>query len=180
MDFWCHASALFALGWARACNSDLIKRSMLGTLRQQLCARPGAHSGFTEHTESETPWRAASALASALSLGGARTPFARVGSMRAGATHCPPSSSPSSSRSPSPYLPSAMAWPHPRPHPTLVAHSLTFTSTPALAPARSPSPYSTARADVGCWARVWARLVRSATLRSEGSWLAAELLRAGL
>ena len=69
MDFWCHASALFALSWARACNSDLIKRRMLGTLRQQLCARPGAHSGFTEHTESETPWRAASALASALSLG---------------------------------------------------------------------------------------------------------------
>ena len=128
----------------------------------------------------ETPWRAASALASALSQGGARTPLARVGSMRAGATHCPPSSSPASSRSPSQYLPSAMAWPHPRPHPTLVADSLTFTSTPALAPARSPSPHSTARADVGCWARVWARLVRSATLRSEGSWLAAELLRAGL
>ena len=54
--------------------------------------------------------------------------------------------------------------PHPRPHPTLVADSLTFTSTPALAPARSPSPHSTARADVGCSARVWARLVRSATL----------------
>ena len=52
---------------------------------------------------------------------------------------------------------------HPRPHPTLVADSLTFTSTPALAPARSPSPHSTARADVGCSARVWARLVRSAT-----------------
>ena len=51
--------------------------------------------------------------------------------------------------------------PHPRPHPTLVAHSLTFTSTPARA--RSPSPHSTARADVGCSARVWARLVRSAT-----------------
>ena len=50
--------------------------------------------------------------------------------------------------------------PHPRPHPTLVAHSLTFTSTPARA--RSPSPHSTARADVGCSARVWARLVRSA------------------
>jgi hypothetical protein len=29
MDFWCHASALFALSWARACNSDLIKRRML-------------------------------------------------------------------------------------------------------------------------------------------------------
>ena len=29
MDFWCHASALFALSWARACDSDLIKRRML-------------------------------------------------------------------------------------------------------------------------------------------------------
>ena len=26
MDFWCHASALFALSWARASNSDFIKR----------------------------------------------------------------------------------------------------------------------------------------------------------
>lgn len=51
--------------------------------------------------------------------------------------------------------------PHPRPHP--IAHSRTFTYTPALAPARSPSPHSTARADVGCSARVWARLVSSAT-----------------
>ena len=49
MDFWCHASALFALSWARACNSNLINAR--GALRQQLCARPGAHSGFTEHTE---------------------------------------------------------------------------------------------------------------------------------
>ena len=48
MDFWCHASALLALSW---CDSDLIKRHARGTLRQQLCARPGAHSGFTEHTE---------------------------------------------------------------------------------------------------------------------------------
>ena len=52
MDFWCHASALFALSWARACDSELINRYMLvGGLRQQLCARPRAHSGFTEHTE---------------------------------------------------------------------------------------------------------------------------------
>ena len=50
------------------CDSDLIKRRMLvAALRQQLCARPRTHSGFTEHTE--RPWRAASALASALSLG---------------------------------------------------------------------------------------------------------------
>ena len=51
MDFWCHASALFALSWARACNSDLIKRTARGALRQHLYSRPGAHSGFTEHTE---------------------------------------------------------------------------------------------------------------------------------
>ena len=51
MDFWCHASALLALSWARACDSDLIKRRMPWLAAQQLCARPGAHSGFTEHTE---------------------------------------------------------------------------------------------------------------------------------
>ena len=67
----------------------------------------------------------------------------------------------SPSRLPSPHLPSATASPSSSPH--LVADSLTFTSTPALAPARSSSPHSTARADVGCSARVWARLVRSAT-----------------
>ena len=53
MDFWCHASALFALSWARECNR--LRRHEgahgSGALRQQLCARPGAHSGFTEHTE---------------------------------------------------------------------------------------------------------------------------------
>ena len=38
MDFWCHASALFALSWARAC--DLIRAAHArGGLRQQLCAR---------------------------------------------------------------------------------------------------------------------------------------------
>ena len=51
MDFWFHASALFALSWARACDSDLIKHRMPVALWQQLCARPGAHNGFTEHTE---------------------------------------------------------------------------------------------------------------------------------
>ena len=38
--------------------------------------------------------------------------------MRAGATHCPPSSSPSPSRSPSPHLPSATASPSSSPHPS--------------------------------------------------------------
>ena len=51
MDFWCHASALFALSWARACNSDSSSGACSCALQQQLCARPGAHSGFTEHTE---------------------------------------------------------------------------------------------------------------------------------
>ena len=82
--------------------------------------------------------------------------------MRAGATHCPPSSSSSPSRSPSPHLPSATASPSSSPHPSRLLPHLHL-HTPALAPARSPSPHSTARADVGCSARVWARLVRSAT-----------------
>ena len=38
--------------------------------------------------------------------------------MRAGATHCPPSSSPSPSRSPSTHLPSASASPSSSPHPS--------------------------------------------------------------
>ena len=38
--------------------------------------------------------------------------------MRAGATHCPPSSSSSPSRSPSPHLPSATASPSSSPHPS--------------------------------------------------------------
>ena len=50
MDFWCHASALFALSWARAC-SDLIKRRMLVARCGSSCAHGRAHSGFTEHTE---------------------------------------------------------------------------------------------------------------------------------
>ena len=52
MDFWCHASALFALSWAGACDSTTSSSGACSWLAaQQLCARPGAHSGFTEHTE---------------------------------------------------------------------------------------------------------------------------------
>ena len=65
MDFWCHASALFALSWARATPTSS-SGACSWPLRQQLCARPRAHSGF-HRAHRETPWRAASALASALS-----------------------------------------------------------------------------------------------------------------
>jgi hypothetical protein len=68
MDFWCHASALLALSWARACDSDLIKRRMLGALRQQP-VRTARSAQWFHRAHRETPWRAASALASALSLG---------------------------------------------------------------------------------------------------------------
>ena len=82
--------------------------------------------------------------------------------MRAGATHCPPSSSSSPSRSPSPHPPSATASPsssaHPsRPLPHLHLHSCPRTRTLTL------TSLHCARADVGCSARVWARLVSSAT-----------------
>ena len=51
MDFWCHASALFALSWAHVRLRPHQAAHACGGLRQQLCARPRAHSGFTEHTE---------------------------------------------------------------------------------------------------------------------------------
>jgi hypothetical protein len=68
MDFWCHASALFALSWARACNSDLIKRRMLVCAAAAAVRTAGSAQRF-HRAHRETPWRAASALASALSLG---------------------------------------------------------------------------------------------------------------
>ena len=52
MDFWCHASALFAELGERASNSDLIKRRMLVARCGSSCAHgrePTAVS--TEHTE---------------------------------------------------------------------------------------------------------------------------------
>ena len=66
MDFWCQASALFALSWARACNSDsdAIKERM----PRSTYSTAGSAQRF-HRAHRETPWRAASALASALSLG---------------------------------------------------------------------------------------------------------------
>ena len=159
MDFWCHASALFALSWARACNSDLIKRCML-VAATAAAVRTAASAQRFHRAHRETPWRAASALASALSLGWCSYTAC---SSRLDESRC--------HSLPTLILPLALALTLTASSfghgltlvLTLVAHSLTFTSTPALAPARSPSPHSTARADVGCSARVWARLVRSAT-----------------
>ena len=68
MDFWCHASALFALSWARASNSDVIKRRML-VAGAAAAVRTAASPQRFHRAHRETPWRAASALASALSLG---------------------------------------------------------------------------------------------------------------
>ena len=70
MDFWCHASALFALSWARACNSDsdAIKERMLVARCGSTYSTAGSAQRF-HRAHRETPWRAASALASALSLG---------------------------------------------------------------------------------------------------------------
>ena len=69
MDFWCHASALFALSWARAgCNSDSTPSSTHGSGRTAAAAVRTAGSAQRFHrAHRETPWRAASALASALS-----------------------------------------------------------------------------------------------------------------
>ena len=159
MDFWCHASALFALSWARSCDSDLIKRRML-VARCAAAVRSAGSAQRFHRAHRETPWRAASALASALSLGSCSY------------TAC--SSRLDESRCHS--LPtlilllalaliltaSSLATASPRPHPTLVAHSLTFTSTPAPAPARSPSPHPLRAQMSAAWREV-ARLVRSAT-----------------
>ena len=82
--------------------------------------------------------------------------------MRAGATHCPPSSSSSPSRSPSPHPPSATASPSSSPHPSRPLPHLHLHSCPRTRTLTLTSLHC-ARADVGCSARVWARLVRSAT-----------------
>ena len=82
--------------------------------------------------------------------------------MRAGATHCPPSSSSSPSRSPSPHLPSATASPSSSPHPSRPLPHLHLHSCPRTRTLTLTSLHC-ARADVGCSARVWARLVSSAT-----------------
>jgi hypothetical protein len=68
MDFWCHASALFALSWARASNST----SSSGACSWRAAAaavRTAASAQRFHRAHRGRPWRAASALASALSLG---------------------------------------------------------------------------------------------------------------
>ena len=82
--------------------------------------------------------------------------------MRAGATHCPPSSSSSPSRSPSPHPPSATASPSSSPHPSRPLPHLHLHSCPRTRTLTLTSLHC-ARADVGYSARVWARLVSSAT-----------------
>ena len=56
MDFWCHASALFALSWARACNSDsdLIKRRMLVARCGSSCAHGRERTAVSQSTQRDT------------------------------------------------------------------------------------------------------------------------------
>jgi len=51
MDFLVPRLGAFRAELGATCDSDLISAHARGGLRQQLCARPRAHSGFTEHTE---------------------------------------------------------------------------------------------------------------------------------
>ena len=68
MDFWCHASALFALELGASVQLRPHQGAHArGALRQQLCALRERQRFHRAHRE--TPWRTASALASALSLG---------------------------------------------------------------------------------------------------------------
>ena len=71
MDFWCHASALFALSWARACNSDsdAINKQHWQLRAAAAAVRTAGSAQRFHRAHRETPWRTASALASALSLG---------------------------------------------------------------------------------------------------------------
>ena len=54
MDFWCHASALFALSWARASNSDLIKRRMLVRAAAAACAHGQERTVVSQSTQRDT------------------------------------------------------------------------------------------------------------------------------
>ena len=54
MDFWCHASALFALSWARACDSDLIKRRMLMAGCGSSCAHGREPTAVSQSTQRDT------------------------------------------------------------------------------------------------------------------------------
>ena len=56
MDFWCHASALFALSWARACNSDsdAIKERMLVARCGSSCAHGRERTAASQSTQRDT------------------------------------------------------------------------------------------------------------------------------
>ena len=54
MDFWCHASALLALSWARACDSDLIKRRMLMAGCGSSCAHGRESTAVSQSTQRDT------------------------------------------------------------------------------------------------------------------------------
>ena len=56
MDFWCHASALFALSWARACNSDsdAIKERMLVARCGSSCAHGRERTAVSQSTQRDT------------------------------------------------------------------------------------------------------------------------------
>ena len=69
MDFWCHASALFALSWARACATPTSSSGACSWRAAAAAVRTAAIAQRFHRAHRETPWRAASALASALSLG---------------------------------------------------------------------------------------------------------------
>ena len=68
MDFWCHASALFALSWAQRATPTSSSGACSCALGQQP-VRTARSAQWFHRAHRETPWRAASALASALSLG---------------------------------------------------------------------------------------------------------------
>ena len=67
MDFWCHASALFALSWARGVQLDAINSECSWRTAAAAVRTAGSAQRF-HRAHRETPWRAASALASAFSL----------------------------------------------------------------------------------------------------------------
>ena len=94
MDFWCHASALFALSWARACNSDLIKERMLVARCGSSCAHGRERTAVSQSTQRDTV-ETASVLASALSPGCCSYTACSSRLDESRCHHCPPSSPPS-------------------------------------------------------------------------------------
>ena len=131
MDFWCHASALFALSWARACNSDLSSRRACSWHAAAAAVRTPGAPAVSQSTQRET---VASSICVSICVV-TRAVLVHACSSRLDESrchHCPPSSSPSPSRSPSPHLPSATASPSSSPHrplPHLHLHSCPRTRT---------------------------------------------------